>query len=483
MEKIVKEGSGELTEKTVKETTEEIAETSVKETGKQLFGDWTQKALDLTGMIPGFGELSSTINALTYLVKGNFFDASVSAMSMVPIVGGLGAAAMPALKTIKELFENATTKSAKEATGNIAEKLGKEAGEGLAEKTAKESVEAVSEKTAKETGEELRENIIEETAEAATEKASKEVSEEFTEIVADSSATKVARDIEAPDSPVPTKKPSNTLTEETLKDVGEQAKEEKHANSLKEQYGERATNVINAVGPAKAEILLKSLDETSLDHAIQQGPDAVEALSLWSEKDLQEHGATLALRAKKDAQVLADVKKLVASGPIDPKNLTDEQKALIDAIAANSTQNADSTHVVLGKWVDLANGFVERAQEAGAVHYNPHSEMWNMLGSLENRDEVAWLINQQVVQTAIDKGLPVEYTLNGVPTDTIENEDAAIQAVFSGKLDEEIIKKLKSDYMPIRMKELKELNDAGYKFSFDEARNSYIMTLTHEGRA
>jgi hypothetical protein len=250
------------------------------------------------------------------------------------------------------------------------------------------------------------------------------------------------------------------------------------AIKLVEKYGTPAVNVMTAVNPGSAEKLLETLDDDVLDYAVQQGPDAVAALAGWSTDDLEAHGVELALRAKKDAKVLADIKQLVSLGPIDPKNLTEEQRALIDAIAANSTQYAENGQVVLGKWVDISNGFVERANETGSVHYNPHPDMWNMLGGLgqENQGEAAWLINQQVVQTGINKGLPFEYTLNGVPAKTIENEHNAIEAIFLGKTDQEILDVLDLKVMPIRIKELKEMQQAGYKIVFDEINNSYILT-------
>jgi len=251
------------------------------------------------------------------------------------------------------------------------------------------------------------------------------------------------------------------------------------AIELVKEYGTPAVKVLGSVDPKAADKLLKTLDEDVLDYAIQQGPDAMEALSLWKADDLEIHGAELALRAKKDAEVLSDVKKLIALGPINPEDLTDEQRILIDAIAANSTQYADEGQVVLGKWVDISNGFVETAKDTGSVHYNPHPEMWNLLGGLgeENQGEVAWLINQKVVQTGINKKLPFEYTLNGVPGDILENEQKAIRAIFSGKTDEEILLALNSRVMPIRIKELKELQQAGYEFVFDKVNKSYIFTL------
>ena len=163
------------------------------------------------------------------------------------------------------------------------------------------------------------------------------------------------------------------------------------------------------------------------------------------------------------------------SGPIDPKNLTDEQTALIAAIAQYSTQYADNGQVVLGKWVDYGGGFVNTARDTGSVHYNPHPDMWNIFSELgEKRDEVSWLVNQQVVQTGISKGLPFEYSY-GIPVEKIETEQQAIEAIFSGATNSEVIDILKTDYLPVRIKEIQELQKAGYEFTFDEITNSFFL--------
>jgi hypothetical protein len=252
------------------------------------------------------------------------------------------------------------------------------------------------------------------------------------------------------------------------------------------KYGDDGLALIQRFGPDGIDLLRKYgndatdlivLDDDVLDYVMQQGPDAVEALSRWSKADLLAHGPELALRAKKDAEVLANIKKLTSSGPVDPKNLTEEQKALIEAIAANSTQYADNGQVVLGKWVDNSSGFVQTAQDTGSVHYNPHPDMWTMLGRLGDakQEEVAWLINKQVVQNGIAKGLPFEYTLNGIPSNKIADEGEAIEAIFAGATDPEIMDILRIDYMPVRMKELQELQKAGYEFTFDTVNKSYIL--------
>jgi len=250
----------------------------------------------------------------------------------------------------------------------------------------------------------------------------------------------------------------------------------KDAVDVIKKYGSPAVELMKIVNPTSADTLLKTLDDDVLDYAMEQGPDAVAALSRWSSDELSEHGAELALRAEKDAKVLSDVKKLLASGPINPKHLTQEQQDLINAIAKNSTQYKDGAQIVLGKWTDLSSGFAGHANDTGSISYQPHPDMYNLLGQLgENRDEVAWLVNKQVIQKGIDKGLPFEYTLNGIPAKDIAIEHDAVQAALTGANEIEIMQILGFDYMPIRMKELQEMQKAGYEFSFDNLTNSYIL--------
>jgi hypothetical protein len=248
------------------------------------------------------------------------------------------------------------------------------------------------------------------------------------------------------------------------------------AVKLIREHGTPAIRILTAVDLTSAQTLLTTLDDDVLDYAINQGPDAVAALSRWSEKDLLEFGPELALRAKKDAKVLQDIKKLVSMGPIDPKHLTLEQKDLLNKIAKNSMQYNDEGQIVLGKWVDYGNGFTSYARETGSVHYNPHPDMWNLLGDLGDiREETAWLVNKQVIQTGIDTGLPFEYTLSGIKPENLVNETNAIEAIWANATDGEIMDVLRLDYVPIRMQELKVLRDSGYQLSFDSIADSYVL--------
>jgi hypothetical protein len=244
---------------------------------------------------------------------------------------------------------------------------------------------------------------------------------------------------------------------------------------LVQKHGMNAVKAFSAVDPLSMHKMLRTLNDEVFDQVIKDGPEAFAALSRWTEKELLEHGDELAERAMKDATVLKDVKTLIKKGPIDPDNLTAEQKLLIEKIAANSTFNADGTKVVVGKWVGLDGGFLQRAKETGSLHYSPHPDLWGLFKELENQNEVAWLINQKVIQTGIGKGLPFEYTLNGVPLDVLDNERAAIKAIFSGLTEKEIKQELMSDYLPVRMKELLELKKGGFTAIFDEMNNSYII--------
>jgi hypothetical protein len=248
------------------------------------------------------------------------------------------------------------------------------------------------------------------------------------------------------------------------------------AVALVQDYGDDAVKALKVIDPDVAAKVLRTVDKNIFDDVIQQGPDAFAAFSGWSEKELKDHGKDLAARAAKDAETLNDVKTLVSKGPIDPTNLTDEQKLLIERIAANSTFYVDSNKVVVGKWVGLDGGFLKRAKETGALHYSPHPDLWPLFGKLDNQTEAAWLINKQVIQTGIEKGLPFEYTLNDISLDLIDNERAAIKAIFSGQTEELVKRKLNSDYLPVRMSELKELKEAGFNINFDEISNSYILT-------
>jgi uncharacterized protein RhaS with RHS repeats len=60
-------------------------------------------ALDVAGLVPGFGEIADGANALIYLAEGNKTDAALSAAAMIPLVGW-GATGAKAIKTADKLI-------------------------------------------------------------------------------------------------------------------------------------------------------------------------------------------------------------------------------------------------------------------------------------------------------------------------------------------------------------------------------------------
>lgn len=59
--------------------------------------------LDVAGMIPVIGEFADATNAVLYLSKGQYVDATVSASAMIPIVGNLGTGARSTSKVVGKL--------------------------------------------------------------------------------------------------------------------------------------------------------------------------------------------------------------------------------------------------------------------------------------------------------------------------------------------------------------------------------------------
>jgi hypothetical protein len=234
---------------------------------------------------------------------------------------------------------------------------------------------------------------------------------------------------------------------------------------------------MDAVNLKAAEKLLATVGDDDLYSVIKQGPEVVAALSAWHADDLLKHGPELAARANKDAEVLKKVIELVDSGPINIKDLTDKQKELIEFIAANSTYYADEGQIVLGKWANFSGGFLEYARKTNSMHYGPHPDMYELMKGLENQDQVAWLVNQRVIQTGINNGKPFEFSLNGIMPDDVNKEMRAIEALWSGASDKKIIKLLDppKKNLPVRFKELKVLYQAEHQISFDAITNSYIF--------
>ena len=487
------------------------------------YGEWAHGALDTVGFVPGLGEIADGLNGVIYLGEGRNVEAVISLAAMVPLVGDLGKAGKLTVKIgqefgeetvekiVKEATEELVEKSTKETTEEVVEKIIGETGEELVEKTTKETGEELAEKIAKEAVEESAEKTVKELGEGSLEKATREAVEKTTKEVSDEAVTKVAKDtvsvtpeVLAKEVPEAVVKELGGETLEVVAKYGDEAvklvklhgpyaariifsygddgiavlqKHGKEAINLIRERGGLAIRVLDAVDLKAAKKLLETVGDDDLYSVIKQGPEVVAALSAWSADDLLKHGSELAARAKKDSEVLAKVKELVNLGPINPEKLTDEQEALIKFIAENSTYYADEGQIVLGKWANFSGGFLEHARKTNSMHYGPHPDMYDLLKGLENQDKVAWLVNERVIQKGIANGKPFEFSLNGIKSDDMIKEMSAIDAIWSGANDKEILKILdptRKD-LPVRMQELKVLYQTGHQFSFDAIANSYIL--------
>lgn len=465
------------------------------------YGEWVHGSLDAAGFIPGLGEIADGLNGLIYLGEGRYMEASVSALAMIPLLGDFGKAGKWGITIGKEVLEETAEKVVKEAAEELTEKVIKESAKEVTEKVVKETgeeiiekaVDEIAEKTIKDVGQELSEKVVKESLEKVGEEISTKATKEALEEIAEKAIKDTSQAIPSTSIDKASKEVSEKLVGQVLEKVddktaalfrsvadivGDDAVSINKATTLIQKYGDDAIKALTAVKPEAAAKVLRSVDESILDDIIRQGSDAFAAFSGWTEKELKDHGKDLVARATKDAEVLNDVKTLVSKGPIDPKNLTKEQKFLIDKIAANSTFIADGKQIVVGKWVGLDGGFLKIARETNSLHYSPHPDLWGLFKGLENQNEAAWLINQKVIQNGVGKGLPFEYTLDGIPEKILDNERDAVDAIFSGKpSDDEIMQLLKSDYIPVRIRELQELSQSGYKLDFNDASQSYILSL------
>jgi hypothetical protein len=78
--------------------------------------------LDVTGLIPGFGEIADGANALIYLARGDNLNAGLSAAAMIPFAGWAATGGKLVNKAIKTV--NITTKAQKaKAALRLAERI------------------------------------------------------------------------------------------------------------------------------------------------------------------------------------------------------------------------------------------------------------------------------------------------------------------------------------------------------------------------
>jgi hypothetical protein len=167
-----KETGEEATKKTIQEALEEGAEKALQESSQALveklpFENWVHKALNVAGCIPGLGTVTNGIESVIHLSKGRYLEASISAVTMIPVVGDLTQLGLMSLNIGKQLLNRTAQKAALKAAKEFMEKAAKEALEEGAEKVLKETGQEVIEKAAKESLESVVTKIVKEAKEEA----------------------------------------------------------------------------------------------------------------------------------------------------------------------------------------------------------------------------------------------------------------------------------------------------------------------------
>jgi hypothetical protein len=242
---------------------------------------------------------------------------------------------------------------------------------------------------------------------------------------------------------------------------------------LVKEYGTSAVNVLKAVDVKSAQTLLTTLDDDVLDYTISQGPDAVAALSRWSEQDLAEFGPELAIRAERDAKVLNAIDEL-SKLDIKTNDLATQVriKELINQIAENSTHGSGD-RFVLGIWDNdfgIAGGYVEEWRNSGGLIYQSHPDVYAELKKAfpDDYKDILWEINQSALEKQISNNTNFDYSLNGLSPDAVNNELVAIEAVRIGDW-ETVLESLGGDRA--RMHEVELLFSSGYDYVIDPTTN------------
>ena len=248
----------------------------------------------------------------------------------------------------------------------------------------------------------------------------------------------------------------------------------REAINLVKQYGTPAVKVLDAVDLTSAKKLLTAMDNSAidLDYVITLGPDAVRALSYWPDDFLAKYGDELVLRAKDDARTLEAASKLVKLNDLNSK----EARDLIDTIAYNSIQG-DGNRLVLGKWVNdgtLDNGFIGVARADGALFYGTNPGLEKILSEstdvVEEQEALFWAVNNRVLEISVAHDFKIDYSLDGIDPDLIQQEIRGIKAIASKKRQEDVAKIMGGSF-PFRFREVEVLVDNGYIFEVDRAAN------------
>jgi hypothetical protein len=246
------------------------------------------------------------------------------------------------------------------------------------------------------------------------------------------------------------------------------------------QLGPNADHLLKSVDTESFVGFVEKLDDVSLANVSNLSEGAVVALSKWEGKDLVNYGSELITRAEKDAVIFEKLTKLKElkenTGKIDFDST--EVNKLIDEIAENSIQDG-SGRFALGKWAGRDGGYIGLGRNNGYIFYESPGDFWNAVDTAvgDQKDDLFWAINQNVLEKQIKNDMIFEYTLDGINSNNIEAEKKAIAAVWNNADDDILIDLLPDSTLPSRMKELREIKAAGYSVEFIEKSNSFVFTI------
>ena len=373
---VVKGVAGESIEKAAKEMLEEGTEKLVKESG-----DWVHTGLDMVGCLPGAGTHTTTLNTVLYLAEGRVADATISAVSMVPIVGDV-------FTLGKELAENSY------------KKLVKEAAEAMQDKTTKEILEAGTETAIKELKEEAVQKITKETVEAGTQKVFKEVGEEVAE--------KTTKDV------------FTETIENTVVKVQKELKEDTFIEQVtSENTGSSSIIIPDTIVEEIVQITPKQFDKETTQRVLNE---VIEGKVIKLPSDISaelttENASELAATISEElggmkVWVSAKTGSIYVSSPppegfvlaeqLSRTDLTnkDEVEKILRRVA-ELTSRGSGDHVVLGPF--KPNGrFIQEALDTNGVFWDVGDELWE---ALEKTGIDMFNANDQFIRVHIDNGI------------------------------------------------------------------------------
>jgi hypothetical protein len=358
------------------------------------YGEWVHGSLDAVGYIPGLGEIADGVNGLIYLGEGNYIEASIAAVAMIPILGDLGKVGKWGVKLGTEVLEEAAEKVAKEVVEEVIEKGVKETVEELVEETVEETAQELVEKTVRETAENTAEVALKESSESLASKTSKEFFEEGAERTV--------------------KETGEELTEKTVKESAEKVSSEA-TGEVATKASKEVTGDAMMAAPKTSVTVAKEAAEETLE---QVNRDALQVLSTLTEQYGEDTVARFLPLCDKYGINPADVlSKPPAEGqsligwvlgidnPANPVNhplksldLTEGQLA---DILQKSIVRPDSKVVVLGFGNGVEDPYYILSERIKACHLSLSSEDW---APFETARANFWAdINARFLEAAIEE--------------------------------------------------------------------------------